>query len=72
MQAYQNLDLSVLIEMLQDQTQNYTKMMAGRYKNEEDFEKCKLVIHQLQKEIEFRKGSQENTTISDTNISFTE
>lgn len=72
MPAYQNLELTVLIEMLSEHTRNYTKMMAEGFEKEADFKNCQLMIQQLQTEIGSRNPNQGKTTFSDTNMSLKE
>lgn len=65
------LEMSVLVDILAQHTTNYTRMLSQGAPDQE-FDKCKLAIRAIQTEIEFRKQTPGNTTISDPDIIFTE
>lgn len=53
--------------MLAEQTDKYLEMQNGGA-NEEEFAKCALTIKAIQTEIDFRKQTSLNTSITDPNI----
>ena len=67
MDNLQTLETSVLIELLAQHTIDYTKLMQDGSK--EDFDRCKIIMTQLQAEINSRKPTGD-TSITDTNIHF--
>ena len=66
---YQHLENSVLLDMLAEYTARYTRMMTEDEKAEE-FYAFKRTIEQLTYEIELRKNLENNSTISNPDISF--
>lgn len=70
MHELQNLEMSVLVDMLAQHTSEYLKMLTEGA-TEEEFTTCKITITLLQSEIETRKQTAANTTATDTNINFT-
>ena len=67
MQALKNLEVAVLIDMLSTHTADHTRMLSEGA-SDIDFAKCKLTIRALQTEIDSRKNSVENTSVSDPGI----
>ena len=63
---FTTLDTPSLLEKLASYTADYTKLMTEGTK--EEFEICRLKISLIQQELHCRKQSQNNKTISDTNI----
>lgn len=63
------LETPILIDMLAKHTEDYTKLMTEGTR--EAFEQCNANIGLIQNEINSRKQTPDNTTISDTDISFT-
>jgi hypothetical protein len=72
MQELQTLELPILVEMLAKHTSDYIKMMGEARGSQEEFDSCKQTIILLQAEIECRKQTPANTTITNPNINFTE
>ena len=70
MQELQNLEMSALYDMLAMQTEVYMKLITGGA-SEEEYAACKTTITQLQAEIETRRQTSTNTTVTDSNINFT-
>lgn len=66
-QDYSSMTMANLVDLLAQNTQKYTQYLTDN-KLGEEYEQCKLLIQQLQKEIESRK----QTNISDMNIHFDE
>ncbi len=71
MQEYQNLELSALIDMLSQHTAKYSRLLTEGC-SEEEYNSCKEIIQFLQAEIETRKNTANNTSISDPGINFTQ
>ena len=67
----QKLDMSALVDMLSTHTADYTRMM-NKHTSEDDYVKCQLAIKALQSEIESRKQTLANTSVSDPGISLPE
>ena len=55
MQFLHDLDTKVLIDMLSEQTNKYIGMLHAASVDENEFYRCRLLIKELQKEIESRK-----------------
>ena len=55
------LELSVLVDMLAEQTEKYTNMMSDGC-DQKDYDRCKLTIEAIQKEIADRQQSFNNNT----------
>jgi hypothetical protein len=72
MQELKALETSVLMDMLATHTAFYTKMLNDGLTGDEEYLKCKLTIQALQLEIEARKQTNANTSISDPNIKLPE
>ena len=70
MQELQNLEMSVLLDMLASHTEVYMKLLT-KGASEEEYNSCKTTITLLQSEIETRKQTAVNSTATDTNINFT-
>jgi hypothetical protein len=70
MKDFQNLELTVLVDLLSQYTARYYKILSDGG-SEEEFTSCKKTIQSLQSEIEYRKKSAKNSTItgSATNLS---
>lgn len=67
MQELIALETSILVDLLAQQTSQYTKMLSEG-SSEEEFARCNLTIRAIQSEIESRKRTSANTSISDPNI----
>ena len=63
MQIYRNLDLSVLLELLANQTTLFTKMLTAGYKDQE-LTSCQRIIEDLQAEIDWRKKEESDAAIA--------
>jgi hypothetical protein len=63
MQIYRNLDLSVLLELLANQTTLFTKMLTAGYKDHE-LTSCQHIIEDLQAEIDWRKREETDASIA--------
>jgi hypothetical protein len=70
MENLSSLELSALVDLLASNTQKYTQMLSEGG-DQSEFETCKLAIAALQKEIEFRKQSFNDSTSSTTPPDFT-
>jgi hypothetical protein len=64
MKDIQNLELTVLVDLLSQHTARYYKILSDGG-SEEEFTSCKKTIQLLQSEIEFRKKSAKNSTVTD-------
>ena len=69
MQDLQNLDYSVLIDMLSEHTAKLTRLLAER-KTDQEYEHCKEIIIKITSEIEARKKSDGNSAGTNKNSSF--
>ena len=67
---FQTLSTTELIDLLAKHTADYAKLMLDGTK--EEFEHSKTSIVLLQQEINSRKQAADNTSITDTNIDFTD
>ncbi len=67
MESLHSLELSVLVDMLALQTEKYLKMQSDGA-TEAEFAKCALTIKALHAEIDSRKRTTGNTTITKQNI----
>ena len=65
MENLNTLETSMLIDMLAEHTRKYTQMMTEGGDNEE-YEKCKLAIAAIQKEIETRKQAFDDNSTATT------
>ena len=70
MHAFQNMQGTVLLELLAKHTRNYTKMLAKGYDDSIDIKECETIIKFLQQEIEQRNKNPGSKTISENNIDF--
>ena len=61
MNKFQNVETSTLVEMLAKQTQQLTSMLLSAV-NAKEFADCKIMIAQLQSEINLRRAQSDNTT----------
>jgi hypothetical protein len=71
MQNLHDLDMSDLIDLLAQQTVDYTRMLSGGASDVE-FATCALNIRNLQREILSRRQSPDNTSASEGEIIFTD
>jgi len=71
MQDYQSLDTHALIELLAKHTEEYTSMLFNHDRGEA-FDTCEKTIFLLQTEINSRAPKSDNTSITDSTISFNE
>ena len=71
MQDYLNLELATLVDMLAENTQQYTQLMAEGFKNGEEFSHIEQKILSLQQAIQAKQDFQNNQTITD-NVKFEE
>jgi hypothetical protein len=65
------LELSALVDMLANRTAEYTRLLKEGGKDE-DFNVCKTTITMLQSEIESRKQTASNTTLTNPDINYTQ
>lgn len=56
MQEYQNLELSVLVDMLSDHTARYSRLLTDGCR-EDEYNSCREIIQALQMAIEAKKSS---------------
>lgn len=63
MKDIQNLELTVLVDLLSQQTARYYKILSDGG-TEEEFRSCKKTIQQLQSEIASRKKETKNSTVT--------
>jgi hypothetical protein len=61
MNKFQNVETATLVEMLAQHTQQLTSMLLSAV-NTKEFADCKIMIAQLQSEINLRRTQSENTT----------
>jgi hypothetical protein len=57
------MELTVLVDLLSQHTARYYKILSDGG-SEDEFTTCKKTIQQLQSEIEFRKKSARNSTVT--------
>ena len=67
LQELQQLETSILMDMLAKQTSDYTRMLTEGA-SEDEYAKCNLTIRAIQTEIELRKRTTANTSTTDPNI----
>ena len=67
LQELQQLEISILVDMLATHTADYTRMLAEGASDEE-YAKCNLAIRAIQTEIDIRKRTVANTSTTDPNI----
>jgi hypothetical protein len=65
MREYQNIERSILVDMLSEETTRLTQLMSERNLDQE-YINCKIMIEELAKEITFRS----NTTQTYPDASF--
>jgi hypothetical protein len=63
MKDIQNLELTVLVDLLSQHTARYYKILSDGG-SEDEFTSCKKTIQSLQSEIESRKKSAKNNTVT--------
>jgi hypothetical protein len=61
MNKFQNVETSALVEMLAQHTRQLTSMLISAV-NTKEFADCKIMIAQLQSEINLRRSQSEHTT----------
>ena len=71
MQEYQDININVLVDKLAKHTEEYTKMLFNNDKGEA-FDLCEKTIFNLQAAINARLSKDNNTSITDGIISFTD
>jgi hypothetical protein len=69
MSPFRNFETSVLLDMLALQTEKLIQMFKEESPDGQ-YEECKHVIIQLQSEIESRRNSPQNVSVSVADISF--
>ena len=67
LQELQQLETSILMDMLATQTADYTRMLTEGA-SEDEYARCNLTIRAIQTEIELRKRTAANTSTTDPNI----
>ena len=67
MESLRNLEMTVLVDMLATYTEKYLKMQSDGGA-EEEFAKCSLTVKAIQNEIDSRKQTLSNTSITDPDI----
>lgn len=67
LQELQQLETSILMDMLAKQTSDYTRMLTEGA-SEDEYARCNLTIRAIQTEIELRKRTTANTSTTDPNI----
>jgi hypothetical protein len=72
MNNIRSFDLSVLVDMLARHTADYHKMLTEGATEKPDFYRCRLAIKALQSEIESRKKTSRETSLSDPDITLAE
>lgn len=67
LQELQQLETSILLDMLVAQTADYTRMLTEGA-SEDEYARCNLTIRAIQTEIELRKRTTANTSTTNPNI----
>jgi len=65
MSDYLTLELATLVDMLAENTQQYTRLMSEGFKNGEEFSHIEQKILSLQEAIQAKQDFQNNQTVTD-------